>query len=147
MKIIFFEGRTRFIGGEVEQKWARIILKDAPYCESCKAIDKDDFKAVRVLNNNYLKIKNIEVLEPDDTNIYSAGDDAINAIEEVLQEEKVNPQVIFSMDFARFSSIVKETEHTEFEPKLIATEERNMLFYGMYGEDDSILMVSYFEQY
>lgn len=145
MKIIFFEGRTKFIGGEVQERWARIILNDDYDWEFCKMIDQDVFKAVRVPNNNYLKIKNIEVLEPDDTNILSAGDDAINTIEKVLQEEKVNPQVIFSMDFARFSSIVKETEHTEFEPKLIATEERNMLFYGMYGEDDSILMVSYFE--
>lgn len=146
MKILFYQQQDSFVGGTVEKRWARIVLDQ----DNDEMNETCNYEECTDLAGKPYKIMLIQVLEQE--NSYSSiiatknEIDARDAIEQVLKKEKISPQVIFSMTFDDFVEIVKKTAIEEFEPKLIATEERNMLFYGMYGEDNSILMFSYFEQ-
>lgn len=67
--------------------------------------------------------------------------DAITAIENLLCQTDLKPEVILSMDFRTFCEVVKATY--DIKPKVIVTKAGYMLDYVICGEDSSILLVAY----
>lgn len=142
MDIVFFQRQSKFLGGKVQERWAKLILSEDDWANVEERDEEKTFTMVRDDQFNDLKINDIPVLETDCADIvHSEENDAIEAIENLLCKTNVKPEVILSMDFRTFCEMVKATYNIK--PQVIVTKARYMLEYVICGEDSSILLVAY----
>ena len=142
MDIVFFQRQSKFVGGKVQDRWAKLILSEDDWANVEERDKEKTFTMLRDDQFNDLKINDIPVLETDLADIiHSEENDAITAIENLLCQTDVKPEVILSMDFLTFCEVVKATY--DIRPKVIVTKAGYMIDYVICGEDSSILIVAY----
>ena len=145
IKVMFYQRRSKLLGGKIHSIWAKLILDeyDVKYEEEN---GENTFEILRNSQGNDLKINGALVLETGCANIQEAKEkDAITAIHNIMLIDSLEPEAILSMTPQKFYEVIKATTPDEFEPKAVATPLRNVLYYGIGGEDNSVLLVAYSE--
>lgn len=148
--IVFFQRQSKFLGGKVQEKWAKLILNEDDWSNVEEKDEEKTFTIVKTIKDgklDHLKISDIPILETDCADIeHTADNDAITTVENLLANSNLKPEVILSVNLRTMYEIVKETTPEEFKLNVVVTPARALLFYAICGEDKSVLLVAYSDQ-
>ena len=137
-EIAFFQRADKFVGGNAQERWAKIILKEDDWC-SCEEPSGEIFKIIV----DEEKCNNIPLVQDNDSSFDLDFEDASEGIKEAIQKHNFKPEVILSTALMRMYEMIYSADKGKISLNVLVTPHKNILHYFCCGVDNEILIVSF----
>lgn len=137
-EIAFFQRADKFVGGNAQERWAKIILQEDDW-GACEEPSGEIFEIIV----DEEKCNDIPLLQDNDSSFDLDFEDASDGIKEVIRKHNFKPEVIFSTSLTRIFDMISSADKGEICLNVLVTPHKNILHYFCCGVDNEILIVSF----
>ena len=137
-EIAFFQRADKFVGGNAQERWAKIILQEDDW-GACEEPSGEIFKIIV----DEEKCNDIPLLQDNDSSFDLDFEDASDGIKEAIRKHNFKPEVIFSTSLTRIFDMISSADKGEICLNVLVTPHKNILHYFCCGVDNEILIVSF----
>ena len=140
LEVIFLQEQSMFEGGTIFERYAKIISREE------ELVEKNNEKLfLRVIGDDgeEVSVDGATLLETDDVDIVH-NPYVFQTVERIVKGLEVKPDVIFSTSIERILQISRNVEEGELELHFVPlNSQKDVLYYGKCGKNDSTLLVAH----
>lgn len=140
LKVVFWQEQSKFEGGSILERYAQIVSKE----EDLSRKDDDKF-FLRVIadDGEDVKVNGVALLETEDADIIH-NPHAFEITKKIVERLDDKPDVICSTSLKHLLQISRDAEEGEFDLKILPiNSQKEALYYGRCGQNDSTLLLAY----
>lgn len=138
LNVTFYSKGKKTFGRKTTCQWAMIFCTEDDY--------ENEDATNEILENSFdegggIYFEEVPVFESETLNLTNMSDVIFETIKNIVKVNNPEVVLISTMDF--FKRAVHFSKKDEMDPQMVVTENRDMLYYSMIGEDKCALLVAW----